>query len=120
MFAEKFDGVTAELKYFDLGVSMLSIITLTLAVLASLDSAIDSRLGILPCTSKQGWIPIFFILLLADSTSLDAFDSKLENENEHLLEIDGRLRNPLSQTWIGIVILELPDDARLELALSIK
>ena len=99
---------------------MLSIITLTLAVLVSLDSAIDSRLGALPRISKQGWILNVFILFLADSTLLDVFDSKLENGNGHLLEIDGRVWNIPSQTWIGMVILELPGDARLELASLIK
>ena len=60
-----------------------------------------------------------FIFTLADSTlSNFAFDNNLENE--HLLGIDGRLRNYPSQTWTGMAILELPGDARLELASSIK
>ena len=66
------------------------------------------------------WILDVFILTLAELTSLDALDNKLENGSEHLLEIDGRLQRSPSQTWIGMVILNLPEDTRLDIDSSFK
>ena len=46
--------------------------------------------------------------------------SLLDSTFDHLLGIDRLLRDSPSQTWIGLVILELLEDARLEIVPSFK
>ena len=59
------------------------------------------------------WILGIFILTLAEAFSLSS-------AADDQLGIDDLPQNSPSQTWIGMAILKLPGDARLELALSLK